>query len=184
MKNTLEPQSFTATHLLRDDHKKIKGLIRQLEAAPQRAREMTSGVLKELCMELEIHGVIEKELFYPALIDATDDISIRFQIEQGLAAHDEISNLMTEFEGLQQDETRFKDKFQELTESVELHIKDEEEILLAQADTLLGGQLIELGNKMMERRSELIQLPQYQSAQPEVVQNPNGGEQMRKREAA
>ena len=62
----------SANQLLRDDHKRARGLFSQLEALTERTPALVEPVSRELFLELEIHSLAERELYYPALMDAVN----------------------------------------------------------------------------------------------------------------
>src|SRR5215203_4189783 len=53
--------------LLKDDHKKVKALFREFEAAGDRAHQKKQKIAEQVFTELEVHTTIEEEIFYPAL---------------------------------------------------------------------------------------------------------------------
>lgn len=191
----MKETKLNATQVLRDDHKKIKGLLRQFEAIGLRAQEMERGVAEEIFMELEIHSSVEEQVFYPALLSALSageqpgrratpaegapDPGI---VGQAVQDHLEIRQTIRQLRSLVQlDSTAFQELFGDLSESVEGHFSIEEAELLPRAERLLGAEdLAALAARMLALRAALLQQPQYQDAQARVVQNPKGGEQMRK----
>lgn len=172
-------ENKNATQLLRDDHKRIRGLFRQFEAVDVRAHEMKSGVVREIFMELEIHSRLEQELFYPAFQSAAGELSTVL-VGKALDEHKVVQGIIDELRARGVDESGFDSRFAELIEEVQLHIDEEEKEMLRDAEMSMPGQLQELGARMSRRRSELLQQPEYRDARPGVVQNPNGGEQIRK----
>jgi len=106
--------------MLKDDHKKVKGLFEEYKGAtPRRQLEIVDTVIHEL----EVHAALEEELIYPA---------IRAQIEE-----DELMNEATEEHHLvhvvigELKERAAKDeglsaKFTLLGELVKHHVKEEE----------------------------------------------------------
>ena len=172
-----------ATQLLRDDHKKVKGLFRQFEAVDSGAKETKMGLVEETLMELEVHSTIEEEIFYPAVSEAGDE-KMRGIIDQGLAAHQQVDKLIGELRDLDPEDRLFNDRFNELIENVQMHIEEEEKAILPHSEYLLDGQMHDLGLKMVARKHELLASPKYHTTQPGVTQSPGGGEQKRKSHVA
>jgi hemerythrin-like domain-containing protein len=173
--------SITATQLLRDDHKVAKGLMIQTETTETRAPEMRSGVIRELFMLLEIHTLLEEELFYPELEKYSETAAL---IVLSFEDHEQVKKLIQDLRNMDPVTSEFEDQLQELISSASFHIETEEQSLFPLAEKLLGPKLEELGSQMHTRKEELMNSPEYRDAQPSLVQDPNGGEQMRKHTAA
>jgi hypothetical protein len=58
---------MNALKLLEDDHKKVKGLPKEIEPTTERAVKTREELFAKLRSELEVHEAIEEEIFYPAL---------------------------------------------------------------------------------------------------------------------
>lgn len=170
-------ETVNATQFLRNDHKIVKGLFTQAEAAGLRAPEMKEGVLRELYMMLEIHTRIEEELFYPSLRERPETAAL---VEQGFDDHREAKELIGELKGIGAWDESHRNAFLELMATITTHVDTEESELFPLAERVLGASLEDLGARMQERKSQLMESPEYRDARPEVVQDPNGGEQIRK----
>jgi hemerythrin-like domain-containing protein len=175
-----------ATQILRDDHKRLTGLFRQLEAVDRRAHVMKNGVAQEIFMEIEIHSAVEVQIFYPALLAALNSQGEPLKshlnaamVDQSISDHREIETLIQRLKRVPIDSHDFREQFDELEQVMHSHIEEEEQITLPAAEELLKEELSPLGAQIQDMRDDLLRQPQYQSSRPEVVQNPNGGEQMR-----
>src|SRR5437763_14187583 len=51
--------------MLKADHVKVKGLLRQLEASGSRSTKERERLVRDIERELKVHSQIEEELFYP-----------------------------------------------------------------------------------------------------------------------
>jgi hypothetical protein len=175
--------TMNAVQLVLDDHRKIRGLFQQAETVDLRAKNMQLGIIQELLMELEICSLVEQELFYPPYLEIaqTNDRIIANQI---LANFQIVDNLISELRSVQFVDSRFEEKLRELNETVALLFEEEENMLLPRASHLLHEKLSSLASQMKQRRKELLSSPKYEDSLPEVVQNPNGGEQKRTRKVA
>jgi hypothetical protein len=179
-------QAYPVTQMLRDDHKRIRGLFRQFEAIGLRANEMERGVMDEIFMELEIHAAVEEEVFYAALISALQQGGSRMTLSPSaidlcFEEHRAVQATIDRLRKLTLGSERFNDLFEDLIESVEAHITEEEAEVLPEAESVLRTELPELATRIEELRAHLTQEPRYRDARPKVVQNPNGGEQKRVR---
>ncbi len=177
-----------ATQILRDDHKRLTGLFRQLEAVDRRALSMRHGVAQEIFMEIEIHSTVEKQIFYPALIAALTPQAkpqpkatslTAALVDQSISEHREIEILVQRLREIPVGSMAFHGQIDELEELLFSHIEEEEQLTLPAAEELLKDELSPLGAQIQDLRDDLLRQPQYQHSLPEVVQNPNGGEQMR-----
>jgi iron-sulfur cluster repair protein YtfE (RIC family) len=174
-----------ATQILRDDHKRLKGLFRQLEAVDLRAHEMKHGVIREIFMEIEIHSAVEEQIFYPALLAVLStpqnnrtgvDASL---IDESIRDHREVDAVIQRMKMIPIDTIDFRNQLEELEELLEAHMEKEEQLTIPSAEALLGDELSPLGAQIQDLRDDLLRQPQYQYSRPEIVQNANGGEQMR-----
>jgi hemerythrin superfamily protein len=59
-----------AIHLLKADHKKVKGLLEELESTTERGAKKRVKLLARIERELKVHTSIEETIFYPAFKDA------------------------------------------------------------------------------------------------------------------
>lgn len=173
----------TATRILRDDHKRLEGLFRQYEAIGSRAPEMKQGVVREIFMELEVHSKIEEDIFYPAF-ELVTDTEGQALIAQSLEDHDQVSQKIIELKDLEMGDEELDSRLAELISDVEDHMEREETELLPRAERILWSEMEKLGIQMEKRQAELMASPEYDLSRPETVQNPHGGEQMRKNKAA
>jgi hemerythrin-like domain-containing protein len=170
-------ETINATQLLRNDHKIVKGLFRQVEGIDARAPSMKAGVLREIYMLLEIHSRLEEEIFYPAMQDVPETSLL---IGESVDDHRAVVQMIRELKERDPSEEGFNNPLAELIAAVETHVATEESKLFKAAERVLGKKLEEMGKQMFRMRQELMKAPEYRDAQPAQVQNPRGGEQMRK----
>jgi hemerythrin HHE cation binding domain-containing protein len=108
---------MNALELLKADHKKVKALFQQAEAAEE-------SQLEEICQhiktELETHAHIEETVFYPAM-EKYDEL--KEMVQESREGHQEIK---TQLEELIFDD-ELKSQLEALMETVEHHAEDEEE---------------------------------------------------------
>ncbi|HLE01113.1 MAG TPA: hemerythrin domain-containing protein [Bdellovibrionota bacterium] len=176
----MEPQQASVAQFLRDDHKKIRGLFRQIQVLEDRAHEMKPGLLRQLWMELEIHDRLDREILYPALMSVADE-GVRGRIADLLDAHREMRDGIESVKEISEDSEYMRQKMRELRTNVLVHFDDEEHDILGFAErNLHPARSRELFQEMKQRKRELLDLPYYKDAGPEKVQNPRGGEQKRK----
>jgi hemerythrin-like domain-containing protein len=142
-----------AIGLLKDDHEKMKSLLKELEEAAEQGspeREQLFATVKE---ELTVHEAIEEEIFYPALKEnpKAKDIVLEAYEEHGV-----VDLVMAEIEGLSFDDERWTAKFTVMKENIEHHIEEEEKEMFKQARDVFGKEELEdLGSRMTARKEEL-----------------------------
>src|SRR5689334_6184494 len=90
------------TQLLRDDHKRLKGLLRQLEVAGLRLPETKASIIRETVTELEVLARIEEDVVYPALLEVLTDTR-RLLVSDGYSAHAEIAAMLEEIKAYEKE---------------------------------------------------------------------------------
>lgn len=115
---TLKQKS--AVEVLRSAHKRILVLTRKYDS------KMSAGdkekLLADVSFELNVLSVLETEVFYPAVSDV-DGVS---DTEKLVENHEQIKVLIAHSQRLMGDESDFDETFNELTNMVEKHIKEED----------------------------------------------------------
>src|SRR5690348_12041632 len=123
-----------AITLLKKDHELVKDLMNKM--AEEDDPDQLSSMFEQLVDELGIHERIEEEIFYPALQKlpkAKEDVLEAFE------EHHVVDEIVTEMD-VETDDDKWKAKFTVMKESVEHHIKDEEDKLFPKAEKLLGDE--------------------------------------------
>ena len=143
-----------ALTMLKRDHDKVKGLLRELEPTTERAVKTRSELFSRIKSELTIHEIIEEEIFYPTL---KQHPKAREIVLEGYEEHNVVDTLMGELEALPVDDETWGPKASVMIENIEHHIEEEEGEMFAKARQVFDEQeLEELGNVMAERRAELV----------------------------
>lgn len=146
---------MNAIQLLKADHKQVKALFREFDAAGERAYQTKHRIVQQAMQELEVHAAIEEELFYPA-VDGSVDKEGKKLVDEAVEEHHVVKVLISELKTLAPDDERFAAKFTVLMENVEHHIEEEEDELFPEAEAALGDQLAELGTQMQQRKEQLL----------------------------
>lgn len=175
----MEKNSNTLRFLM-DDHKRIKGLFRQIEAVDSRAHIMKAGVCREIFMELEIHTEIEESFFYPTLQDTLVSTTLKAMVNECQFDHNSVKTMIDELRAMDVYSENFDDRMDDLILEVEQHIDKEESELFSTAQDFAFDAIEQLCDRMKETRETLLKSPQYKDAQPNLVQDPSGGEQKRR----
>jgi hemerythrin-like domain-containing protein len=144
-----------AIKLLKDDHKKVKDLFREYEAAGDRAYQTKKRIAEQVFMELEVHSAIEEEIFYPAVREKAGKEGKEL-VAEGYEEHHVVETLMQELKALDPEDEAYDAKFKVLTENVEHHIEEEEQEMMPEAEDALGERVTELGEQMLRRKEALM----------------------------
>lgn len=151
---------------LRDDVKKIRGLLAQADTLHSRAPEMRAGVIRELCMLLEIVDQLEERFLFPALARFPDASKRVAECDASRLELRQLVERVRQTDGI----------LNELVEDTRAHL-----VLL---EGLLRPELDALDRPIAEFQAERMRDPRYADARPEIVQNPDGGEQLRTKKPA
>jgi hemerythrin-like domain-containing protein len=146
---------MNALELLEDDHKKVKGLLKELGSTTERAVKTRKELFAKLRSELEVHEAIEEEIFYPAL---KEHPKAKDLVLEAYEEHNVVDMVMGEIEGVDYSDETWGAKFTVLKENLEHHIEEEESEMFDQARTVFEHEeLVELGDRMSRRKDELME---------------------------
>lgn len=148
-----------AIKLLKADHGKVKELLEQLTATTVRAAKKRVRLSEQIKRELDIHNVIETEIFYPAFRkagDGKDDDKLYFE---ALEEHHAVGDLVVpDLIAMPVESEQFAARATVLKELVKHHIKEEEQEMFKRARKLMEKDELEsLGEQMQQRKNELGQ---------------------------
>ena len=117
------------TDMLRDDHKKVKGLFEEFEQAED--VKTKQRIVETALAELDVHAKLEEELIYPAIRPeiADDDL-----MDEALEEHHVVHGLIGELKKMKPSDDRYDAKFTVLAENVKHHIKEEESDMFPKAE--------------------------------------------------
>lgn len=145
-----------AIALLKEDHKKVKGLLGDLEKSSMRGGPRAQKLVAQIDKELTIHATIEEEIFYPAFRDAVrskDDKKMYYEAKE---EHHVVKLVLPEVKEGGMAVEEFAAKCKVLKELVEHHADEEEKEMFPEARKALGrAELQELGDRMAARKKEL-----------------------------
>jgi iron-sulfur cluster repair protein YtfE (RIC family) len=142
--------------MLIEDHKRVQKLFKDFEKADRADAEGLRELVETTCMELQIHSMLEEELFYPAIrvelpANETDERLNRAEVE-----HEAADELIAKLQELSPEDPMYLAYFAVLGEYVRHHIREEEKELFPQAAKAEGLDLQQLGEAMLQRREELF----------------------------
>ena len=145
-----------AITLLKEDHKKVKGLLAQLEKTTERGADRRLKLLGQIEGEIKVHTTIEEEIFYPAYRDAVRKKEDRELYQEALEEHHVVDLVLPELKDSDPAGEIFGAKAKVLKELIEHHAEEEEKEMFPRARKVLGAaELRELGSRMASRKRAL-----------------------------
>src|SRR5579859_2767417 len=145
--------SSDAIVVLKADHKEIRNLFREFQAAGGKAVKKKETIVGKIITLLTVHTYIENEVMYPEvcalLPDLEDDVLESYE------EHHVADVLCMELAGMPADAERFHAKTAVLMENVTQHIEEEEQDWFPKVRAGLGRkQLQELGARLEQAREK------------------------------
>ncbi len=139
--------------VLKDDHKKAKAMLEELEKTTSAAAKTRFNVLAKLEADLRRHMKFEEEVFYPA-IKAGADKEGRALACEAYAEHEAASGILERLKEEPTSAEMWKAWLSVFKEGVEHHIREEEKELFKHAKAAIPA----------ERRTEMA--AEYQKMKP------------------
>ena len=148
---SLSKFSPTITDMIRVDHSHVLVTFHQYINTAKTS--VKKALAETICDALEIHATLEEEIFYPAL-RRLDNSTV---LQKSEPEHMEMRHFISELRQTKANNAHHDELLHALMRDVMHHVADEETVLLAQAERLLGqDRLSELGAQMTGRRLELL----------------------------
>ena len=142
-----------AITLLREDHRKLKALLRELEPTTERAVKTRAELFARIKVDLTAHEIVEEEVFYPTLKQHPRAKEI---VLEGYEEHDVVDTLMGELDAMSVEDETWGPKAKVMIENIEHHIEEEEGDMFVKARQVMDrNELRELGEVMAARKAEL-----------------------------
>lgn len=142
-----------ALTLLREDHRKVKRLLAELDTTTERGVKTRTELFARIKAELSVHETIEEEIFYPAL---KEHPRAREIVLEGFEEHNVVDTLMGELEALSPADERWGAKATVMKENIEHHVEEEEGEMFEKARQVFdAGELKELGERMADRKAAM-----------------------------
>jgi hemerythrin superfamily protein len=160
--------STDAIVLLKQDHKKMRTLFRQFEAAGEGAPKRQADIVDKIIEALTVHTYIENECMYPEVRALLPGLGQ--DVLQSYEEHHVADVLCVELAALSPDDERFQAKTTVLIESVTHHMDEEERDWFPKVRAGLGRkQLQELGERMLELKRTAPRSPSQPSALKKTI---------------
>jgi hemerythrin superfamily protein len=141
-----------ALALLKKDHQAVEKLFARFEKRP--GKEIADRFVREL----SVHAAIEEQLFYPAVRSAAEAQGLeeaKDEVLEALEEHHVAKWVLSEIEGLDEDDERFEAKCKVLIESVRHHVKEEEGPLFRFARRLFRRDQLEGLGKLLQKAKKI-----------------------------
>jgi hypothetical protein len=135
-----------ALELLKNDHQKVSGILDKLGQTTERALKTRDDLFVRLKEELELHAHVEEIIFYPAV---ESEAKTRADTLEAYEQHDVVKRLLDEMSELPVDSERWTAKLRVLTDSIEGHVKmEEDDMFVGAGEVLTEEQLDDLGGQI------------------------------------
>lgn len=157
MAGTPSAEARDAIDLLMDDHKRVQRIFKDFESVDRDDPEAVQELVETGCMELQIHSMLEEEIFYPAVRAQLDDEDrdTHDLLNQAEVEHETVDDLVAKLQELEPDDSMYAAYFNVLSEYVKHHIGEEEKELFPEVKRM-DLDLQQLGEDMRIRREELF----------------------------
>ena len=155
MPKTQSNEPRDAIDMLMEDHKRVQKLFKQFEKLEHDDAEAVSEVVETAIGELQVHSMLEEELFYPAVRAQIGDEEGEDLLNEAEVEHEAVDELIAKLQELEAGDDMYAAYFTVLTEYVKHHVKEEEKELFPKVRKLQDLDLQQLGQDMQARREEL-----------------------------
>jgi Hemerythrin HHE cation binding domain len=167
-----------AVQMIRQDHRKVEGLFKKFDQAKNNGAK--KRIADQVFQELEVHTTLEEEVFYPAVQKELGDEEMI--IEEAEKEHQQAKDTIQELKMMDGEDERFEEKFSELVECIEHHVREEESEMLPRAEES-EMDLAHYGKQMSERKKELTGKSQTRGAKTKTGRKTKSGRKRRRRAA-
>jgi len=142
-----------AITLLKDDHKTVEKLFKELEKAGGRAFKTKRKLADQVIEELTTHAYIEETVFYPAARKAVPDTA--GHVLESIEEHHVVVWMLSELAGMDPADERFTAKVTVLIENVRHHVKEEEQDFFPEVRKAMDRKALQqLGEEMAAAKSQ------------------------------
>lgn len=148
----------SAIQLLKQDHKTVKALLKELGETSTRSFKARPRLLQQIEHEISIHSTLEEEILYPAILKAAETNEQREMLAAAFEEHRVVESMvLPDLKLSEVDSVKFGGRAKVLRELVEHHVDEEEAELFPLAEKLLSEKVLEdMLDQMEARKSELL----------------------------
>jgi hemerythrin-like domain-containing protein len=152
-KKTRRAADKDAISRLEDDHRRVRGLLAELEQTTEKSAAKREKLLATIEQELRVHTKIEEDVFYPAFFDAARSGDDKELYYEAVEEHHVVDLVLPEIKGTDPRGEPFAAKAKVLKDLVEHHAGEEEEEMFPRARKLMPRErLVELGAQLDKAR--------------------------------
>ena len=160
--------SNDALVLLRDDHKEMRKVFRQFQAAGDNATATKGRLVKKMIELLTVHTYIENEVMYPRVREMLPDLEA--DVLESYEEHHVADLLVLELAGMKATDERFTAKTTVLIENVTHHMEEEEQEWFPKVREGLGRKALqELGKDLIAAKQSAPRKPSQPSALKKTI---------------
>src|SRR6202046_3475281 len=160
--------SSAAIVLLKADHKEIRHLFREFDAAGAKAVKQKARLVGQIIELLTVHTYIENEVMYPEVCALLPEL--KDDVLESYEEHHVADVLCMELAGMSAGAERFDAKASVLIENVTHHIEEEEQDWFPKVRAgLTRKQLSEMGASMLEMKKTAPRSPAQPSALKKTI---------------
>jgi hemerythrin superfamily protein len=156
-----------AIEMLVEQHQEVDELFEKIESAKQPQKKW--ALFEEIADKLAVHATIEERHFYPAVkARRTEDILL-----ESLEEHLAIKRVLADVLALDGIDDTFDAKLAVLKETVQHHVKEEQDDLFPKVKKLLDEETLQaIAQEMTATQEELLEQGNPRNAVPHETQQP------------
>ena len=160
--------STDAIVMLKDDHKQIRKVFRDFQAAGAEAHVRKGKLVDSMIQLLTQHTYIENEVMYPRVRELVPELED--DVLESYEEHHVADVLVMELVAMSPTDERFTAKTTVLIENVRHHIEEEEDEWFPQVRQALGRKVLqEIGAEMAAARKKAPRSPAQPSALKKTI---------------
>jgi len=153
---SLDAHPVDAIAMLKADHRLVHDLFTQYARAEDGSTKLV--IAEQVFTELEVLTQVEEHVFYPAYETMTDEHGTQLVADSRLA-HAHVKALLIALQGMDLPAEAFDATFQELRQTMEQHVAQEEDEMFPEAEQILAERLIALREVMVALLQRLQTAP-------------------------
>ena len=137
---------------IKQDHDHARALLKELKEGEKLAADKRAALFDELKREIWVHAKVEETVFYLPLIDKR---KTRAESLEALNEHHIANSLLEEMDTIPQDNDMWASKMGVLKETLEHHMKEEEDEVFGEARKVLSREQATAMAEDFDRRKRL-----------------------------
>ena len=140
---------MTAIDILKKDHRKVDDLFTQIESDGSDKQR----IFGQIYNELTLHSQAEETFFYPELELSSETSG---DVQHSYKEHQQVKDLLEDLSSSDPNAAVWMTRLNELKESVQQHVEEEENELFPKSERVLGQQkLDDIGRKIEQLKKKV-----------------------------